>query len=144
MFEMINSIFSDGDYEERIAESQEGHLGKVVKNILEDNGYEIETMAKIINEEDGLSRAEFEQLTATVFSRFDFDEAGVIASQEDFTQAVVALMFKLPQGTPALKAPEVDVKCAAAWDSSGDAVEWTVTDFQDWFEHNVLLESLVG
>ena len=53
-------------------------------------------------------------------------------------------MFKLPQGTPALNAPEVDVKCAAAWDSSGAAVQWTVIDFQDWFEHNVLLESLVG
>ena len=104
----------------------------------------LDAVGVTVSEEDGLSRAEFEQLTATVFSRFDFDEAGVITSQEDFTQAVVALMFKLPQGTPALKAPEVDVKCAAAWDSSGAAVEWTVTDFQDWFEHNILLEFLVG
>ena len=103
----------------------------------------LDAVGVTVSEEDGLSRAEFEQLTATVFSRFDFDDAGVITSQEDFTQAVVALMFKLPQGTPALKAPEVDVKCAAAWDSSGDALEWTLTDFQDWLEHNVLLECLV-
>jgi len=124
-------------------------LGELVDDVMEemdDLGDHIEDGLEaigVIDAEDGLTREEFEQLAETVVARFDFDGTDSINAREDFAQAVVALLYKLPSGTPTLPAPEVDSKAAAACAGDDAAEEWTLVEFQDWFEQNVLVDPLV-